>query len=248
MPERYVLCHITEKSEELLRRDVNSQSHKLLKALEEKFNLQQEILNQANEKDAANMKISNMCQNLQKDFKIYNIDRIEQLKNALSKIKSLNKQLESLDKLGAEFNITLDISRSLESETLHAEENCVPQQKSEQQCILNREREKLKGRCKFTDEQNNLLLDQIQQLTTQLNILQAAVTKQLEETKSQMEVKEQETEVSVLSGANHETLNAITNSNKLLTKYLSVEIITMQLRVKKLHLKSLHYQKINVIQ
>ncbi|KAF7268978.1 hypothetical protein GWI33_017962 [Rhynchophorus ferrugineus] len=182
--------------EQLLITEIDSQKQ-VIKELQEKCSeLQGELSIHMDDQDMANANIKTKSQQLQEELNVRNMDlrtAREQLENALSEIRSLNEQLkvvenkyarevtlhstdlQSLTELKVELDKTLDISKRLESEKIRAEENLAQQQKSseEQQCILNEEREKLEERFKNMDQQNNLLLDQIQQLNTQLNILQA---------------------------------------------------------------------------
>lgn len=184
------------EQEQNLKDEIERQMQ-LVKELQEKCSeLEGELSIQMDDQDIASAGIKTKSQQLQEELNVRNMDlrtARQQLENARSDIKALNEQLkivenkyarevtlhsadlQTLTDIKAELDQTVDRIRILESEKQRAEDALAEHQQSaeEQQRILNEEREKLEERFKNMDDQNSLLLDQIQQLNTQLTILQA---------------------------------------------------------------------------
>ncbi|XP_019755756.1 nucleoprotein TPR-like isoform X1 [Dendroctonus ponderosae] len=169
----------------------------LIKELQEKCGeLQGELSLQLDDQDMANSNIKTKSQLLEKELNVKSLDlrsAQQTLENAQADIKNLNDQikavenkyarevtlhsadLQALTELKSELDASRNLIKSIESERDQAVEALSQNLASaqQQQKILNEEKEKLEERFKNMDDQNSLLLDQIQQLNTQLTILQS---------------------------------------------------------------------------
>ncbi|CAH0546355.1 unnamed protein product [Brassicogethes aeneus] len=181
---------------EQLKEELEKQKH-LVKELQEKVGeLQGELSIQMDDQDMANAGVKSKSHQLEEELSTKTMDlktAREQLEHARAENKSINEQLkavenkyarevmlhsadlQSLTVMKEELNAALGKVNELASGKDQAIEALKESKESwqKQEVLFQKEKEEMDSRFKDIDSQNNLLLDQIHALNTQLTILQA---------------------------------------------------------------------------
>ncbi|KAL1517690.1 hypothetical protein ABEB36_001425 [Hypothenemus hampei] len=187
------------EQEQKYQEEIEQQKKLVKELLEKNDELQGELSIHMDDQDISNASNKNKSHELQEELNVRNLDlhsARQQLALVHSDLRTVNEQLkiaenkyarevtlhsidlQALSDLKIKLDETVSKVKDCEAERDQAVEALQQHLLSaqEQQKILNDEKEKLEERFKDMDEQNSLLLDQIQQLNTQLTILQTQVS------------------------------------------------------------------------